>query len=154
PWTALYIEGRRAVQLSEEERDRVADTLRLAETLGGESVTLPAGNRSIADDVIAYAHAHNVTQIIIGKSSRPRWYKMLQAYGVHVLVRGSGTISVNVIACDQLPGPPIHKKTLRRADEREAFELGPYPFATLAVALALGPAEFVNYWIGVENADL
>src|ERR1700681_4951254 len=29
PWMALYIEGRRAVQLSEEERDRIADTLRL-----------------------------------------------------------------------------------------------------------------------------
>src|ERR1700741_3275937 len=55
PWTALYIEGRRAVHLSEQERDRVADTLRLAETLGGESVTLPAGNKSIADDVIGYA---------------------------------------------------------------------------------------------------
>src|SRR5579863_8496919 len=35
PWTALYVEGRRAVQLSEEERDRIADTLRLSEALGG-----------------------------------------------------------------------------------------------------------------------
>src|ERR1700738_5194118 len=34
-WMALYVEGRRALQLSEEERDRIADTLRLAETLGG-----------------------------------------------------------------------------------------------------------------------
>src|SRR5580692_1361624 len=56
PWTALYIEGRRAVQLSEEERDRIADTLRLAESLGGEIITLPAGNRRIADDVIQYAY--------------------------------------------------------------------------------------------------
>src|SRR5580704_13004750 len=39
PWMALYIEGRRAVQLSEEERDRIADTLRLAQSLGGEAVT-------------------------------------------------------------------------------------------------------------------
>src|SRR5690348_2394801 len=68
PWTALYIEGRRAVQLSEVERDRVADTLRLAEALGGEAITLPASDRSIADDVIGYAQAHNATQIIIGKS--------------------------------------------------------------------------------------
>ena len=30
PWLALYVEGRRSVQLTEEERDRVADTLRLA----------------------------------------------------------------------------------------------------------------------------
>src|SRR5262249_26107396 len=42
PWTALYIESRRALQLSEEQRDRVADTLRLAESLGGEGVTIPS----------------------------------------------------------------------------------------------------------------
>jgi two-component system, OmpR family, sensor histidine kinase KdpD len=154
PWTALYIEGRRAVQLSEEERDRVADTLRLAETLGGEPVTLPAGSRGIADDVIGYAHAHNVTQIIIGKSTRPRWFEMLHGSVVHDLVRRSGSISVHVIAGDLLPGTSIPKKTLRTADEKKAFEVGPYLFATLAVALALGVAELVNYSIGVENTDL
>jgi two-component system, OmpR family, sensor histidine kinase KdpD len=154
PWTAVYIEGRRAVQLSEEERDRVADTLRLAETLGGESVTLPAGNRRIADDVIGYAHAHNVTQIIIGKSSRPRWFEMLHGSVVHDLVRRSGSISVHVIAGDLLPGQHIPKKTVSTAEEQEAFELGAYLFALLAVALALGAAELINYWIGVENVDL
>src|SRR4029077_19561831 len=92
PWSALYIEGRRAVQLSEEERDRVADTLRLAQALGGEPVTLPAGNRSIADDVIDYAHTHNVTQIIIGKSTRARWFEILHGSVVHDLVRRSGNI--------------------------------------------------------------
>ena len=44
----------RSLQLTEEERDRIADTLRLAEALGGEAITLPAGDRHIADDVIAY----------------------------------------------------------------------------------------------------
>src|ERR1700689_94757 len=47
PWIALYVEGRRSLQLSEEERDRVADTLRLAEALGGEAVTTPSGANSI-----------------------------------------------------------------------------------------------------------
>src|SRR5271170_399788 len=56
PWMALYVEGRRSTQLSEEERDRVADTLRLVQALGGEAVTLPAGDRNIADDVIGYSH--------------------------------------------------------------------------------------------------
>ncbi|HEX8808862.1 MAG TPA: sensor histidine kinase KdpD, partial [Xanthobacteraceae bacterium] len=157
PWTALYIEGRRAVQLSDQERDRIADTLRLAEALGGESVTLPAGSRSIADDVIGYAHTHNVTQIIIGKSTRPRWFEMLHGSVVHDLVRRSGNISVHVISGDQLPGlpaQPIPKKTLRTAEEKDSFELRPYLFATLAVTLALGAAELVNYWIGVENVDL
>ena len=40
-WTALYVETKRSQQLTEEERDRVADTLRLAQALGGEAVTIP-----------------------------------------------------------------------------------------------------------------
>ena len=99
-WMALYVEGRRALQLSEEERDRIADTLRLAETLGGEALTLPASDRRIADDVIRYAQANNVTQIVIGKSSRTRWFELLHGSVVHDLVRRSGNISVHVIAGD------------------------------------------------------
>src|SRR3979490_71182 len=38
PQVALYIEGRRSAQLDDEQRGRVADTLRLAESLGGEAV--------------------------------------------------------------------------------------------------------------------
>ena len=57
PWTALYVEGRRSLQLSEEDRDRIADTLRLAESLGGEAITIPSADRRIADDVIGYAQA-------------------------------------------------------------------------------------------------
>src|SRR5690348_1440065 len=128
PWTALYIEGRRAVQLSEVERDRVADTLRLAEALGGEPVTLPAGNKSIADDVIDYAHTHNVTQIIIGKSTRPRWFEILHGSVVHDLVRRTGHISVHVISGDRPPGSPGQRmptQTLRTWQERDVVELGP-----------------------------
>ena len=36
PWTALSIETQRSLQLTEEQRDRVSDTLRLAEALGAE----------------------------------------------------------------------------------------------------------------------
>src|SRR3974377_1839628 len=111
PWTALYIEGRRAVQLSAEEPHAAADTLRLVETLGGEAITLPASDRHIADEVISYAQANNVTQIIIGKSTRSRWFEMLHGSVVHDLVRRSGNISVHVIAGDKLTRHPIPKKT-------------------------------------------
>src|SRR5271170_5119184 len=154
PWTALYIEGRRSIQLSEEERDRVADTLRLAESLGGEAVTLPADDRSIADDVIGYAHENNVTQIIIGKTTRSRWFEILHGSVVHDLVRRSGNISVHVIAGDQLPGGPLPKRTVDTSERVEAYDPRPYVLALVAVAIALGCGELVNDWIGVENVDL
>jgi two-component system sensor histidine kinase KdpD len=154
PWLALYVESRRSVQFSEEERDRVADTLRLAEALGGEAVTIPASDRNISEDVVGYAQAHNVTQIIIGKSARSRWFEILHGSVVHELVRRSGNISVHVIAGDQLPGQPIPKKTVRTSDQGDVFEPRPYIFALVAVALALGCGEAVDYWVGVENVDL
>ncbi len=153
PWMALYVEGRRSTQLNEVERDRIADTLRLAEALGGEAVTVPGGDRSIADDVIGYAHARNVTQIIIGKSTRSRWFEILHGSVVHDLVRRSGNISVHVIAGDQLPDSPIPRKSADTAEIRH-FEPRPYVWALFGVAIALGCGELVNYWIGVENVDL
>src|ERR1700722_1951769 len=154
PWMALYVEGRRSAQLNEIERDRIADTLRLAQALGGESVTIPGGDRSIADDVIGYAHAHNVTQIIIGKSTRSRWFEILHGSVVHDLVRRSGNISVHVIAGDQLPGGPLPKKTVDTSERVETYDPRPYVLALVALAIALGCGELVNDWIGVENVDL
>src|SRR5262245_17338501 len=137
PWTALYVEGRRSLQLSEEERDRIADTLRLAEALGGEAVTIPSGDRGIADDVIGYAQANNVTQIIIGKSNRSRWFEILHGSVVHDLVRRSGNISVHVIAGDALAGAPIAKKAVRTAEGSESLDPRPYLISLAAVAVAL-----------------
>jgi two-component system, OmpR family, sensor histidine kinase KdpD len=153
PWIALYVEGRRAAQLSEEERDRIADTLRLAEALGGEAITLP-GDRHIADDIIGYAQANNVTQIVIGKSARTRWFEILHGSVVHDLVRRSGNISVHVIAGDTITGPRIPKKSVRAAERDQAIDLQSYVFALLAVALALASAAVIQPWFGVENVDL
>ncbi len=154
PWVALYVEGRRSLQLSEVERDRIADTLRLAEALGGEAVTLPSADRSIAEDVISYALANNVTQIIIGKSVRTRWFEILHGSVVHDLVRRSGNISVHVIAGDTVAGQPIPKKSTRPAERDNAFDARPYGAALVAVAVALGLAELIVVWIGPTNSDL
>jgi two-component system sensor histidine kinase KdpD len=153
PWVALYVEGRRSLQYTEEERDRIADTLRLVEALGGEAVTLPASDRQIADDVIRYAQANNVTQIVIGKSNRTRWFEIVHGSVVHDLVRRSGNISVHVIAGDTITGEPI-AKSLRAAASDERTNPQPYVFALLAVALALAFAEVIKPWFGVENVDL
>src|SRR5215475_7653852 len=126
PWVALYVEGRRSLQLTEEERDRIADTLRLAEALGGEAITLPSSDHRIAEDIIGYSQANNVTQIVIGKSERTRWFEIIHGSVVHDLVRRSGNISVHVISGDAIAGEPIPKKTVRSAADAGALEPRPY----------------------------
>ena len=154
PFTALCVETRRSLQWSEEERDRVADTLRLAEALGGEGITVPGGDGSIADEVVSFAQANNVTQIVIGKSSRSRWFEILHGSVVHELVRRSGNISVHVIAGDELARDPIPKKTVRAAEDSTPLDPWPYIVALLAVAGALGVSELLHPLLGIENTDL
>src|ERR1700733_539263 len=133
PWTAVSIETRRSLRLSDEERDRLADTLRLAEALGGEALTIPAVGRRIADDVIGFAQTNNVTQIIIGKSARSVWFELSRGSVVHDLVRRAGNISVNVIAGEELAADPMPKKTVRTAERHEPFNPMPYLMSLLIV---------------------
>ena len=151
PWTALYVETKRSLQLTEEERDRVADTLRLAQALGGEPVTIPGGDRRIADDVIAYAQANNITQVIVGKSTRSRWFELLTARWCAISSRACGNISVHVIAGEEIAGEPIPKKTVRAAERHEPVDPKPYIFALLGVGAAVGVSELLWPWIGTRE---
>jgi two-component system sensor histidine kinase KdpD len=153
PWTAVSIETRRSLQLTEEQRDRLADTLRLAEALGAEALTIPGAGRRIADDLLGYAHANNVTQIVIGKASRSWWFELVRGSVVHDLVRRAGNISVHVIAGDALPTEPAAKRA-QMTDRVEPFDAKPYIAALAVVALALGAATLLRPIFGIENVDL
>src|SRR5690348_10048088 len=144
PWTAVSIETRRSLQLTDEQHDRLADTMRLAEALGGEAITIPGVNRRIADDLINFAHANNATQIVIGKSSRSRWFEMTRGSVVHDLVRRSGNITVHVIAGDELPAGPAPKTAVQTALRTEPFDARPYLMALLITAVGLGAAAVIK----------
>ena len=150
-WTALYIESMRSLDFTEADRDRIAETLRLAERLDGEAVTIPAAARKVADDVLSYARKSNVTHIIVGKSDRSRWFEMLHGSVVHDLVRRAGNISVHVIAGEKLPEPAAARSTT--ADAPQPFDTIPYAGALAAVALALGFSILTEPVLGL-NVDL
>ena len=153
-WTALYVETKRSLQLTEEERDRIADTLRLAQALGGEPVTIPGGDRRIADDVVDFAQANNITQIVLGKSTRSAWFELLHGSVVRDLLRCCGNISVHVIAGEELDKETIPKKTVRTAEKAAPFDPRPYVIAIVAIAAALGVGKAIQPWFGIENVDL
>ena len=107
PLTAIYVETARTQRLNDIERDRIADYLRLAERLGASTITIPG--RKIADEVVAYAEANNITQIVIGKSDRSRWFEIVHGSVVHDLLRKTGSISVHVISAEAGEPPPSNR---------------------------------------------
>jgi len=103
---------------------------------------------------VAYAQANNITQIVIGKSTRSRWFEILYGSVVHDLVRRSGNISVHVIAGDELARDPIPRTTVRAAEDAAPFNPWPYGVALVAVAAAVGVGGLIKPLLGVENVDL
>ncbi|WP_315721549.1 MULTISPECIES: sensor histidine kinase KdpD [unclassified Bradyrhizobium] len=152
PWTAVTIETRRNLQLTDKQRDRLADTLRLAESLGAEALTIPGVGRRIADDIIGFAQSNNVTQIIIGKSSRSRLFEMIRGSVVHDLVRRAGNISIHVIAGEE--APDAAGTSVQTRPRSEPLQPKPYLKALLITAVGLGLAELIQPFFGIENVDL
>ena len=107
-----------AQRLSETERDRIAEALRLAERLGGEAVTVPAS--AVADGVIDYAQANNFTHIVVAPSRRPRWSEFLRRSAAHELIRRAGDISVHVMPEEQAEGAGQGQNSGRRVARRRA----------------------------------
>lgn len=155
PWSAICIETRRSLQLTQTERDRLADMLRLAETLGGETIAIPAVGRRIADDVLSFARTNNVTQIVVGKSTRSWWFELIRGSVVHELVRNAGNISVHVIAGDKLDAEKASAaRGVRTMDQSEPFNPLPFGMALVFVAIALGVGILIRPFFGIENVDL
>jgi two-component system, OmpR family, sensor histidine kinase KdpD len=150
PWTAIYVETTRTQRLTVAERDRIADFLRLAERLGGSTITIPG--RNIAEEVVAYATANNITQIVIGKSNRSRLFELIHGSVVHELVRKTGSISVHVISADDSETVP--PKSVETRPAIEPIRIEPYLGGASAVAVALGIGLLLKHFIAVQSISL
>jgi len=150
PWSAIYVETARTHRLTDAERDRVADFLRLAERLGASTITIPG--RNIAEEVVGYATANNITQIVIGKSSRPRWFEILHGSVVHELVRKTGQISVHVISADESESVP--PKSVQTRPNVEPIRIETYLGSAGTVAIALGIGLLLKQFIAVQSISL
>lgn len=148
PWTALYLQTPRSLALDEKQRDQVAETLRLAERLDGDVLTIPGEN--IADDVLHYAQEHNVTHIVTGKSRRSRWFELLHGSVVDRLVRNAGNISIHVIA-DSGEAPRRHSSVVTDRPGTTLMSLLP---ATLLAGIATAVAWLVHSVTQVHNVAL
>jgi two-component system, OmpR family, sensor histidine kinase KdpD len=98
-WVAVYVETPLHPRLPDADREALGRNLRLAEDLGARTAIL--SGHVVSEEVLAYARAHNVTKIVAGKPTHPRWRDRLRGSLVDEIVRGSGDIDVYVISGDE-----------------------------------------------------
>ena len=151
PWTAVHVETGRNLSMSEVERDRIAEALRLAQRLGAETVTLPG--QGVADAIADYAQANNFTHIIIMQPQRSRWLEPLYGTLAQALIRRADGASVHVLGQAReaelqsqraFPSEPVTRGSNARA------YLGSLAF----VAVALGVGLVLRQALGVASIAL
>jgi two-component system sensor histidine kinase KdpD len=140
PWAAIHVETAQAPGLSETDRDRVAEVLRMAERLGGEAVTVPAV--SVAEGVLSYARSNNFTQIVVPGARRSGFFGWWRPPLALEIIRGAGGMGVHVVpdAAGDAPGVLVRPSfaLLRPTLDYRAYAGGLlYTLGALAVGLAL-----------------
>jgi two-component system, OmpR family, sensor histidine kinase KdpD len=139
PCIAVFVETPASLRMSEGERDHLAETLRLAEQLGMETVRLK-GERA-AEELIRYAKERNATQIVVGKPTHPRWRDLVSTSFLDEVVRSSGDIDVYVISGEV--SAPARTSGVR---PRPAPKLDPRAYlASLAAALGATAVSWVLF---------
>lgn len=148
-WTALHVELAQDNRLSEAEKDRIAETLRLAEQLGGEALTLPG--QTVVREILRHAQSNNFSHVIVGRRDKPRWREWLDGSVSQDLIRNAGDLNIHVIAGrEKTEGAP--RTVLPSRDEL----LRPWPYLLAlgynAVAVLTGLALF--HILDVRNIAL
>jgi len=135
PWTAVFIETARAAQFGEEERQRVASVLQLASQLGANVTSVPAAN--VVDGLKTFTLEARATQLVVGKSSRSRWFEFRHGSIVDRLVRETPGIAVHVLPPSEGPDRPRLRGGVTLAPSRWGSSLG-YLVSALMVAVVTG----------------
>ncbi len=98
-WMAVNVEPPSRVAPSQRTLRQLDENMRLAESLGAETVTLKG--HKVSEEILSYARVRNVTKIIIGKPTHPKWRDKIFGSLLDEVVRGSGDdLDVYVITGD------------------------------------------------------
>ncbi len=113
PWMALYVESRQHLKFTDEDRGRIENNLHLVEKLGGETAVIEGAGR-LDEDILTFAQDRNITKIVVGKPSRPRWMELVMGSTVDDLIRHSGDIDVYVITGEagREPAAPLIRRPI------------------------------------------
>jgi len=141
-WMAVYVETPRHAGLPESDKRALAANLGLAEKLGARTAIL-SGHR-VSEEILAYARDNNVTKIVAGKPTHPRWRDYLRGSLVDEIIRGSGEVDVYIISGDVEEEP-------RLAGSVQPAPRSAYAFAALTVAASTAVCGVLSSFLAPAN---
>ncbi len=145
-WVVLCVESA-GQAISPADREALIENLQLAQELGAQAVTLSGHN--VAEEVLSYARAHNVTKIIVGKPTHARWRDKLFGSMLDRLVRGSGDLDVYVIT-----GDVAERQEPRRQAPSARPTLAQYGWGALVVAVCTAVGAVLGQFASITDVAM
>ncbi len=150
-WIAASVATPQSEHLPDAAKDSIAETLRLAETLGADISTINAESH-VAEEILAFARSRNVSRLVLGRP-RPRLFTawFTRETVAEEIIRKADDFEVTIVSAD--PGE-ARKAAIRGAVLVPERDPKVYLWSAAAVAAATGVAIFVNRIFPVESLSL
>jgi two-component system sensor histidine kinase KdpD len=148
PWQAVYIETPRAQDFDEERKRAIADTLRLAASLGATIATVPA--ESVIEGLTRHVRDTRTTQLVLGKSVRSWWFELRHGSVVDAMLRAGDELAIHVLPAATAPAKAASGGAMPGHWGK------PLDYAAIAVLVAVttGIGKLVEPSIGLGGVDL
>ncbi|MEQ1802985.1 MAG: sensor histidine kinase KdpD [Gammaproteobacteria bacterium] len=148
-WTVVSVETPHLLRLPEAARNRRIDLLRLAESLGAETVTLDG--RSAADTVLEYAHTRNSTRIVVGAPKRHGLRAWLRPSTATELVRRTRGLDVLTISPEPVRADRPRPEVASDATPPQPVRWERYAWAAATTVLCTGVAALIYDYLELAN---
>jgi two-component system sensor histidine kinase KdpD len=142
-WIAVHVQTPNEEQLKEEAKDRIQDTLALAERLGAEVVVLP-GAIDAAAELLNYARSRNASRLLVGQPRKRRLGRWGGRSVTQRLIEGAKSFEVLVIGAEDEKSAPEQREqaVTRTFDENSPREYALSIGAVVMAGLVAAVAEF------------
>jgi two-component system sensor histidine kinase KdpD len=145
-WLAVAVDTAKDERKSTILRQRVARNLGLAEQLGAETATLIGAN--VADALLDFAGARNVTKIVVGKTAQPWWRRWVAPTVVEQLLERCADVDIYVITGEGTAPLPSPLSPTRAEINWRSYALSA---GVVAVCAVLG---WVCHKLGLAEANI
>jgi two-component system sensor histidine kinase KdpD len=141
-WIAVHVQTATEEHLKEAAKDRIQDTLALAERLGAEVVVLP-GSMDIAGELLNYARSRNVSRIIVGQPRTRHFGRWFTRAVTQRMVEGAKGFEILVVGQeDDKTAPETNEQGTRTFDTNSPREYALSIAAVLGAGLIAAVAEY------------
>jgi len=144
-WIAATVETTASALLTDDDKDRIAAAMRMAEQLGAETVTLQG--EEIVGSLLAFARERNVTQMVVGRPRRAAGWSRQTV--TDRLIKEAGEVAVLVVGGDA-PKKPV----LARVKKAIPTDWIGNSLALLVTGLATGLGFVIDLWLPVASISV